>query len=300
MYLYQKLAQRVAQWSADGYPCDDYPAIAEILEYATVDDGRTLRFLRVAQLRALETYWYLRLVEGTPHVFDLYRDYYPKPLELLQALGLDTDEIKNFVINEGSDALWDAASLGQEIRQGAQAGGGPRDADAGLSQLHPGAGDGRRQDDAHRRDHRHEFAMALEYPAEGHPFIQNALVFAPGLTILESLRELAEVPYEKILPPRLHRPFEATYKLIFTRQGEKDLPVIRGSRYNLIVTNTEKIRIQKRSYRHYTWSDMYAEHMLEQYEAEANLRLRPSPRCPTWASSPTRRITPTGGRSASA
>jgi hypothetical protein len=50
--------------------------------------------------------------------------------------------------------------------------------------------------------------------------------------------------------------------------------VIRGSRYNLVVTNTEKIRIQKRSYRHYTWSDWYAEHMLEQYEAEANLRLR--------------------------
>ena len=29
------------------------------------------RFLRAPQLRALETYWYLRLVEGTPHVLDL-------------------------------------------------------------------------------------------------------------------------------------------------------------------------------------------------------------------------------------
>lgn len=37
-----------------------------------------------------------------------------------------------------------------------------------------------------------EFAMALEYP-DG-PFVQNALVFAPGKTILESLRELVEVP----------------------------------------------------------------------------------------------------------
>jgi len=120
-----------------------------------------------------------------------------------------------------------------------------------------------------------EFAMALEYHPDGEgPFIQNALVFAPGLTILESLRELAEVDYSEILPPRLYRPFEATYKLIFTREGEQDLPVIRGSRYNLVVTNTEKIRIQKHTYRHYTWTQMYYEHMLEQYEAQANLRLR--------------------------
>ena len=37
-----------------------------------------------------------------------------------------------------------------------------------------------------------EFAMALEYP-DG-PFVQNALVFAPGKTIIESLRELARFP----------------------------------------------------------------------------------------------------------
>jgi len=82
------------------------------------------------------------------------------------------------------------------------------------------------------------------------------------------------VDFSKILPPRLHKPFESTYKLIFTREGEKDIPVIRGSRYNLVVTNTEKIRIQKRAYRHYTWSELYAQHMQEEYKAEANLRLR--------------------------
>lgn len=47
-----------------------------------------------------------------------------------------------------------------------------------------------------------------------------------------------------------------------------------GSRYNLVVTNTEKIRIQKRTYRHPTWTQMYFEHMLEQAEEEANLRLQ--------------------------
>jgi type III restriction enzyme len=119
-----------------------------------------------------------------------------------------------------------------------------------------------------------EFAMALEYHPDGEgPFIQNALVFAPGLTILESLRELAEVDYSQIIPPRLYRAYDATYTLTFTQDGQKDLPIIRGSRYNLIVSNTEKIRIQKRTYRHHSWTQLYYQHMLEQYTEEANLRL---------------------------
>jgi hypothetical protein len=52
-----------------------------------------------------------------------------------------------------------------------------------------------------------EFAMALEYP-DG-PFVQNALVFAPGKTIVESLRELTRTPYDRIVPPRLYKPFAA-------------------------------------------------------------------------------------------
>ena len=83
--------------------------------------------------------------------------------------------------------------------------------------------------------------MALEYP-DG-PFVQNALVFAPGKTIIESLRELAgRCPTIACLPPRLYKPFAASVKLIFTRDGEKDIPVVRGSLFNVIVTNTEKIR----------------------------------------------------------
>jgi hypothetical protein len=274
-YLYELIQQNVAAWREDGYPADEYPAIAEILDYATLPESDTRRYLRKAQLRALETYWYLRLVEGTPHIFDLYQRYYPKRLDLLAALGLDRDDVKDFVVNEGIAELWERIREDEDFVK-----------DHKLESVHEtltldypsyilalamGAG----KTMLIGAIAASEFAMALEYhPDTDGPFIQNALVFAPGLTILESLRELADVDYAKILPPRLYRPFEATYKLIFTREGEKDIAVIRGSRYNLVVTNTEKIRIQKRSYRHYTWSRMYYEHMLEQYEAEANLRLR--------------------------
>jgi hypothetical protein len=79
--------------------------------------------------------------------------------------------------------------------------------------------------------------------------VQNALVFAPGRTIIESLRELAQIPYDRLLPPRMHKAFAASVKLAFTRDGEKDIPVIRRSSFNVIVTNAEKICVQEETIR---------------------------------------------------
>src|SRR5439155_9950707 len=87
-HLHQVLGQRVDQWRTDGYPSPDHPVIAEIFEWARDDQTGSLRFLRRPQLRALETYWYLRLVEKTPHVFDLYRRLFPHPPDVMAALGL--------------------------------------------------------------------------------------------------------------------------------------------------------------------------------------------------------------------
>ena len=118
-----------------------------------------------------------------------------------------------------------------------------------------------------------EFAMALEYP-DG-PFIQNALVFAPGKTIIESLRELLAAPYGRILPPRLHRHFAASVKFTFTRDGDKDIPVVRGSVFNVVVTNTEKIRIQKDTIRKSDIGNLMSVLKADEARQElANLRLR--------------------------
>lgn len=75
-HLYELLDQRTRGWREQGYPCGDYPAIAEVLGYQLHDDGNTPRFLRRPQMKALETYWYLRLAGGTPHIFDLYQKLY--------------------------------------------------------------------------------------------------------------------------------------------------------------------------------------------------------------------------------
>lgn len=250
--LHEALSQRVAEWRAAGYPHEDFPAVGEILHYAIEGEAPdapfpqsgALRFLRVPQLRALETYWYLRVVEHTPHVADLYIRQFPDGAERLEALGLGGDKFLKLAVSSGVDGL--------------------------IERI--------RTDDAFAREHRlealretlalgypsyilalamgagktiligaiiaTEFALANEYPDAG--FIENALVFAPGTTIIESLRELGRTPYEKILPPRLHVTFAAALKMTFTRDGERDIPVTRGSSFNLVVTNTEKIRIQAR------------------------------------------------------
>ncbi|MDH4164426.1 MAG: hypothetical protein OEW15_17320 [Nitrospirota bacterium] len=126
-HLHQHIAARVDSWRASDFACNEYSAIAEVLEWAKETETGNLRFLRRPQLRALETYWYLRLIEKTPHIFDLYRNSYPKQSELL--------------------------------------------------------------------------------------------------------------------PPRMYKAFAASVKLTFTRDGEKDVPVIRGSSFNVVVTNTAPHRV---------------------------------------------------------
>jgi len=72
MQLYEALSMHLTAWREDNYKHDEFPAIAEILEWAKKSETTGFH-LRAPQLRALETYWYLRLVEETPHIFDLYQ-----------------------------------------------------------------------------------------------------------------------------------------------------------------------------------------------------------------------------------
>lgn len=243
-HLYKALEECVDAWRKAHYECESYPAIREILEFATAEDG-SRPYLRSAQLRALETYWFLRLKLDTPTVPELYETLFPKLGDRREAMGISrqvfesvdydftalcetlrTDDAfvrqhrleslrETFELEYPSYILALAMGAGKTILMGAIAA--------------------------------TEFALGQEYP-EG-PFVHNALIFAPGTTIIESLRELADVPYHRIMPPRLYKPFATTFKLTFTRDGEKELPVVWGSDWNLIVTNTEKIRIQKKTAR---------------------------------------------------
>lgn len=241
---YHVLSEKVSGWRTANYPTDGYPAIHEILAWIHNPDGSGFT-LRPPQIRALETYWYLRLVEGTPHIFDLYKRVFTQKKDLFDALGIDDEAFKE--VNYDDEVLWKRITTDDDFVQRYQL----QALRETLNLEYPsyilalamGAG----KTVLIGAIIATEFAMALEYP--NGPFVQNALVFAPGLTIIESLRELAEIPYNRILPPRLYKEFAASVKLTFTRDGDPDIPIIPGSTFNIVVTNTEKIRIQKESIR---------------------------------------------------
>src|SRR5437867_10593935 len=104
-HLHQVLGQLVDQWRREGYPSPEYPTVSEVLEWTGDPATGGLRYLRAPQLRALETYWYLRLVEGTPHIADLYERLFLQVSERLSALGLDQTATKDVVLNEGYEGL---------------------------------------------------------------------------------------------------------------------------------------------------------------------------------------------------
>jgi hypothetical protein len=272
MQLYEALAVKVTGWRTQNYAHDEYPAIGEILEWAHQPDVPTFR-LRAPQLRALETYWYLRLVEHTPHIFDLYTRLFERTTERLDALGMTHPDMRELALDFGFNGLIDKVRDDNEFVKQYKL----EALRETLTLAYPsyilalamGAG----KTVLIGAIFATEFAMAQEYPDNG--FVENALIFAPGKTIIESLRELAEMQYEAVLPPRMYKSFAATLKLTFTRDGDPDIPVTRGSSWNVIVTNTEKIRIQKETIRKSDIPTLFGTEKEDEAKAEvANLRLQ--------------------------
>jgi len=256
----------VTFWKKADYPCDAFPVISEILEYQTTqaEPGASVesRFLRSAQIDALTSYWYLRLIKKTPTMLDLYKSVYPKPSDLRKSLGLTSNAIRDIIDDLTLDGLIEkvrddddfvAAHKLDSLRETVAL-----DYPSYILALTMGAGKTALIGSIIAT----EFAMALEYP-DG-DFVQNALVFAPGLTIMRSLRQIAAMPFDRILPPRLFKTFAATVKLIFTRDGDPDIQVIRGDSFNIVVTNTEKIRITKESVRKGDLKGLFSEAKAEE------------------------------------
>lgn len=239
--IFEQLQEDTKKWRENGYTTDEFPAISEILSWNKDENGQ-LRYLREAQFNALEVYWYVRLVLKTPKLLELYKNYFPKNSDLLAALGVQKTEVITNMLIDGEDPF-EKIKTDTKFAKSLQ-----------LDSLHEsmnlpyasyilalamGAGKTVLIGSIIAT----EFSMSIEYPEEN--FMKNALVFAPGTTIIESLREISDMPFEKILPQRFYKSFMANVKMVYTRNGEKSIPVQDNSTYNLIVTNTEKIALKK-------------------------------------------------------
>lgn len=268
--LFNNIKHSICEWRQCGYICEGYDLISSILDYQTEGhkDYPISKFLREPQLFALEAYWYVRLVLETPSIVDLYKHYYGGDKKVFfDALGVpiskdavdfaDIDSVikkvkedEGFVSEKNIQALHEAVKLDYPSYILALAMGAGKTVLIGAIIAT-------------------EFAMSMRYPdSKGKvQFMKNALVFAPGKTIIESLRELSDMPYEKILPPGLYRDFFVNLKIEFPGKA-KDIQAQKGSIYNLIVTNTEKISLRARPY------SRHSKLIFERNKVEANFRLQ--------------------------
>ncbi len=276
-HLYEKLREDTLKWRKEGYPCQDNPLIGEVLRYqfeGEAGDRVQLKYLREPQFQSLELYWYIRSVLDTPHIVELYRHYYDTAGDIrdfCEAFGIpitdneamlipNVDVIINlvkekpeFFKQKGIDPVYEAICLHYASYIFALAMGTGKTVLIGTIIAT-------------------EFAMALRYPENN--FMKNALVFAPGTTIIESLREISDIPFDQILPPSLHSDFLANLKITYPQTGAKDIQVQAGSAYNVIVTNTEKISLRANLKQRANQTLFEFEEKKEKAELEANLRLQ--------------------------
>ncbi|MDI6642021.1 MAG: restriction endonuclease subunit R, partial [Elusimicrobiota bacterium] len=108
MSLYNVLKSKTIEWRRNNYP-SDYPTISEIMNFNLDPETGNLRFLRKAQFEALETYWYLRLIEKTPHIFDLYKRFFDDPVELFKSLNISIsqEDLIKIMSKGGVDSIFE-------------------------------------------------------------------------------------------------------------------------------------------------------------------------------------------------
>lgn len=90
----------------------------------------------------------------------------------------------------------------------------------------------------------YEFLLANKFPKDKR-FCHNAIVFAPDKTVLESLREIQTFDKSKVIPPEYLAWLDSNLKIHFLEDAGTTLNTIDRSKYNIIISNTQKIILKR-------------------------------------------------------
>jgi hypothetical protein len=86
----------------------------------------------------------------------------------------------------------------------------------------------------------YEFILANKFPKDP-KYCHNALVFAPDTTVLQALREIQTFDLSKVVPPEYVSWLNTNIRFHFLDEAGMTLDVLDRSRFNLIVSNTQKV-----------------------------------------------------------
>jgi len=90
----------------------------------------------------------------------------------------------------------------------------------------------------------YEFLLANKFPQDPN-YCHNALVFAPDKTVLQSLREIQTFDKSKVVPPEYVNWLNTHLQFHFLDDTGLSLNVIDRSRFNIVISNTQKIILKK-------------------------------------------------------
>ncbi|MBD2682655.1 MULTISPECIES: TnsA endonuclease N-terminal domain-containing protein [Nostoc] len=90
----------------------------------------------------------------------------------------------------------------------------------------------------------YEFILANKWPKDK-KYCHNALVFAPDKTVLQSLREIQTFDMTKVVPPEYVNFLVSHLQFHFLDEAGATLTVLDKSRFNVIISNTQKIILKR-------------------------------------------------------
>lgn len=90
----------------------------------------------------------------------------------------------------------------------------------------------------------YEFLLSSKFPRDDR-YCHNALVFAPDKTVLQSLKEIVTFDKSKVVPPKYIGVLDTNIKVHFLEDTGTTLNTLDGSRYNIVVSNTQKIILKR-------------------------------------------------------
>ena len=273
MTLFEKLQEQIKSWRAIDYKCPEFPQIKEILNFNKLEDGSS-KFLRKPQFEAIEAYLYLRFILKTPQTIELYKMLFEDDkMALFKMLGIshinkdaiDDVDLERVLIRIKTDAEFVKKHKYQTLHEALNL-----DYASYILALAMGTG----KTILIGSIIAIEFAIAIDFKELETPqdikLMHNALIFAPGKTIIESLQEISDIAFDKILPARLFKKLAPNLKINYTKDGDKRFDgVIEGGLYNILVTNCEKIILRNVSSK----NDLFNQKAEEKTLTE-NLRLQ--------------------------
>ena len=222
-------------------------------KFLDFNDPESGAFLREPQFEALEMYVFLKEYLGNRHVHEIFADWHKKQkgFESRSNLGVEQLGLFGDLPTETYEALFDY------IRKF------KRSYPNYIFALPMGTG----KTILMATCIFYEFLLADKFPKDA-AYCHNALVFAPDRTVLQSLKEIQTFDLGLVVPTEYVNFLSSHVQFHFLEEAGTALSTMDRSRFNIIISNTQKI-ILKKQHTEKSASDLLFQSKAPTYEAES-------------------------------